>query len=121
MLKYYRAPKIHHSIEFMIIVFVYYNITTIISGTSVKSDDANRFRGDSQHFDNFKYTDSQVAMKICVSNSSAVYFGPLVIIDTIYLVLHVIYELQNALGINTYLTPVIFKLFNFLFITLTYT
>ncbi|XP_052794738.1 G-protein coupled receptor 4-like isoform X1 [Mya arenaria] len=58
-----------------------------------------------------------LSRKVCKSNSSAVYFGSLAIVETVYLVLHVIYELQNAWGINTFHTPVRCEIFNFLLIT----
>ena len=55
--------------------------------------------------------------KVCKTNSSAVYFGSLAIVETIYLFLHVISELQIAWGINTYDGPIICEIFNFLLIT----
>ena len=54
---------------------------------------------------------------VCNSNSSALYFGILAIVETLYLILHVIYELQMAWGYNTYNKRVSCELFNFFFIT----
>lgn len=58
-----------------------------------------------------------LSRKICKTNSSAVYFGSLAIVETIYLVLHIIYELENAWGVNTYYGKITCELFNFIFIT----
>jgi len=55
--------------------------------------------------------------KVCKTNSSAVYFGSLAIVETIYLMFHVISELQAAWGYNTYHSAVVCELFNFLLIT----
>ncbi|XP_052278234.1 growth hormone secretagogue receptor type 1-like isoform X2 [Dreissena polymorpha] len=54
---------------------------------------------------------------VCKSNSSALYFGILSIVETLYLILHVIYELHMAWGYNTYHKRVSCELFNFFFIT----
>lgn len=55
--------------------------------------------------------------KVCKTNSSAVYFGSLAIVETIYLMFHVVYELQAAWGYNTYNSQITCELFNFLLIT----
>jgi len=55
--------------------------------------------------------------KVCKTNSSAVYFGSLAIVETIYLIMHILSELQIAWGINTYHGPVKCEIFNFLLIT----
>ena len=55
--------------------------------------------------------------KVCKTNSSAVYFGSLAIVETIFLFMHIIYELQAAWGVNTYQGPIKCEIFNFLLIT----
>ncbi|KAH3843854.1 FMRFamide receptor-like [Dreissena polymorpha] len=58
-----------------------------------------------------------LSRKVSSSNSSAVYFGSLAIVETLYLILHVIYELHVAWGYNTYHKRVSCEIFNFLFLT----
>ncbi|XP_045156753.2 neurotensin receptor type 1-like [Mercenaria mercenaria] len=58
-----------------------------------------------------------LSRKICKTNSSAVYFGSLAIVETIYLVLHFIQELEFAWGVKTYGGKTTCELFNFLYIT----
>ncbi|XP_060580758.1 growth hormone secretagogue receptor type 1-like [Ruditapes philippinarum] len=58
-----------------------------------------------------------LSRKVCKTNSSAVYFGSLAIVETIYLVLHFIKELQFAWGVTTFSMKTTCELFNFLHIT----
>lgn len=58
-----------------------------------------------------------LSRKVRKTNSSAVYFGSLAIVETIYLLIHMIIELEIAWGVNTYHAPGACEFFNFFFIT----
>ncbi|KAL4227511.1 hypothetical protein ACF0H5_012955 [Mactra antiquata] len=58
-----------------------------------------------------------LSRKICKTNSSAVYFGSLAIVETIFLVLHFISELENAWGVTTYHRKNACEVFNVFYYT----
>ncbi|KAL3867454.1 hypothetical protein ACJMK2_044656 [Sinanodonta woodiana] len=58
-----------------------------------------------------------LSRKVRRTNPSAIYFGTLAIVQFIYLVFHVIMELQIAWDVQTYEKPHLCKVFNFLLIS----
>lgn len=61
-----------------------------------------------------------LSKKMRKTNSSAVYFGSVAIVQTIFLLFHIIIELELAWGVNTYHTIFLCEAVNFLFISLQY-
>lgn len=58
-----------------------------------------------------------LSRKVCKTNSSAVYFGSLAIVEFIYLLFQLIHEIQSAWGVQMYRSGIACETFNFLLIT----
>ena len=61
-----------------------------------------------------------LSKKMRKTNSSAVYFGSVAIVQTIFLLIHIIIELELAWGVNTYHRRFLCEFVNFVFISLQY-
>ena len=61
-----------------------------------------------------------LSRKMRKTNSSAVYFGSVAIVQSVFLLFHIIIELEQAWGVNTYHKRFLCESINFLFISLQY-
>ena len=61
-----------------------------------------------------------LSRKMRKTNSSAVYFGSVAIVQTIFLLIHIVIELELAWGVNTYHRRFLCEFVNFVFISLQY-